>query len=228
MVIERPKSLRELATELLRDRIIDGTLKMGQSLSERSISEELGVSKSPVREALAQLRDEGLVIIEPQKGARVFSLTENEVFQICDFRLAIETAGFKLALERSSEALALDMDKVVAEMTKAQDTRRYLQLDTRFHQLIFIHSRNDYLTACYDRYLGKIAALRTHLSSMPDHTRLSFEEHGMLAEAVRRRNLPKIEALLHEHIERTRTTYSQSVEMLGAGQDKPERHRRAT
>lgn len=84
MALARPKSLRELALEYLRNRIIDGTLKMGQTLSERGISEELSVSKSPVREALAQLRDEGLVSIEPQKGARVFTLSEAEVTQICD------------------------------------------------------------------------------------------------------------------------------------------------
>ena len=74
MALERPKSLRELALEYLRNRIVDGTFQMGQVLSERKISEELGVSKSPVREALAQLRDEGLVDIEPQKGARVYSI----------------------------------------------------------------------------------------------------------------------------------------------------------
>lgn len=215
MVIQRPKSLRELAIEYLRSAIIDGTLKMGQSISERSISEELGVSKSPVREALAQLRDEGLVIIEPQKGARVFSLSETEVCQICDFRQVIEAAAFQLALARSAGALADDMEAVVEQMRQARaagDTRRYLELDTQFHQLIFLHSQNDYLTACYERYLGKIAALRTHLSVMPDHTRLSFEEHVKLAAAVRRRDRPEIEALLHEHIERTRMTYRQSLD----------------
>ena len=105
MPIKRPKSLRELALEYLRKSIIDGTLKMGQILSERKISEELGVSKSPVREALAQLRDEGLINIEPQKGARVFSLSDDEVSQICDFRLAIEMAAFELALSRNNKAL---------------------------------------------------------------------------------------------------------------------------
>ena len=100
MALERPKSLRELALEYLRNRIVDGTFQMGQVLSERKISEELGVSKSPVREALAQLRDEGLVDIEPQKGARVFTLSEEEVIQICDFRQAIESASFELALQR--------------------------------------------------------------------------------------------------------------------------------
>ena len=136
MAITRPKSLKELALEHLRDSIVDGTLKMGQVLSERKISEDLGVSKSPVREALAQLRDEGLVIIEPQKGARVFTLSEAEVAQICDFRQAIETAAFEMALARNQEGLADEMDAVVEEMTLAQkrgNMKRYLALDTRFH-----------------------------------------------------------------------------------------------
>ena len=119
MALERPRSLRELALEHLRDSIVDGSLKMGQVLSERKISEELGVSKSPVREALAQLRDEGLVSIEPQKGARVFSLSEPEVSQICDFRQAIETAAFELALARDPAGLAKEMRRVVGEMERA-------------------------------------------------------------------------------------------------------------
>jgi len=210
MTLERPKSLRELALEYLRNSIVDGSLKMGQTLSERSISEELGVSKSPVREALAQLRDEGLVIIEPQKGARVFSLTDSEVTQICDFRQAIETAAFALALSRDPEGLAEAMTRVVTEMEAARqrgDEKAYLALDTAFHHLIFVHANNDYLTASYTRYVGKIAALRTHLSKLPHHTDLSFREHRGIASAVRRGDMDEIQKLLAEHIDRTRQAY---------------------
>ena len=139
-MLQRPKSLRELALEHLRNSIIDGSLEMGQILSERKISEELGVSKSPVREALAQLRDEGLVSIEPQKGARVFSLSEEEVSQICDFRQAIEIAAFELALVRDPVGLSVEMSRVVEEMARKRDKsdeRGYLSLDTTFHHLIF-------------------------------------------------------------------------------------------
>ena len=214
MALERPKSLRELALEHLRDSIIDGTLKMGQTLSERGISEELGVSKSPVREALAQLRDEGLVSIEPQKGARVFSLTEAEVTQICDFRQAIETAAFELALARDPDGLAEEMTRVVKDMEDARragNEREYLQLDTTFHHLLFTHAGNDYLTASYTRYVGKIAALRTHLAKLPRHTDLSFEEHRGIAAAVRKGDMIEIRRLLAEHIDRTRQAY-QSAE----------------
>jgi len=211
MSLTRPKSLRELALVHLRDRIIDGTLTMGQPLSERSLSGELGVSKSPVREALAQLRDEGLVTIEPQKGARVFTLSEREVAQICDFRQAIEAAAFEIALARNPKALAGDMAKVVNEMAAARskgDETKYLSLDTTFHQLIFQHCENDYLSASYSRYIGKIAALRTHLSTLPHHTELSFEEHVKLADAVLAGDIAHIRRLLTRHIDRTRQAYS--------------------
>lgn len=220
MAIERPKSLRELALEHLRNSIVDGRLKMGQTLSERGISDELGVSKSPVREALAQLRDEGLVSIEPQKGARVFTLSEEEVAQICDFRMAIETAGFELALSRNPEGLARDMARVVKDMARARaagDEREYLRLDTDFHHLIFEHAGNDYLTSSYTRFVGKIAALRTHLSGLPSHTDLSFEEHGRIAEAVGKRDMKAISALLLEHINRSRLDYkSTSIALQGS------------
>lgn len=214
MALARPKSLRELALEHLRESIVDGSLKMGQVLSERRISEELGVSKSPVREALAQLRDEGLVSIEPQKGARVFSLSEPEVSQICDFRQAIESAAFELALARDRAGLASEMRRVVSEMEQAREkgnVKSYLALDTSFHHLIFTHSGNDYLTASYSRYIGKIAALRTHLSKLPQHTELSFDEHKGIALATKEGNLDQIKSLLAEHIDRTRQTYKNAA-----------------
>ncbi len=214
MTLERPKSLRQLALDHLRSAIVSGRLKMGQSLSERQISEQLGVSKSPVREALAQLRDEGLVCIEPQKVARVFSLSADEVGQICDFRLAIENAAFELALARNRINLANDMDAIVGRMVKAQASRqtsRYLELDGQFHQAIFRHCENDYLSASYDRYVGKIAALRTHLSRLPGHTQLSSTEHKQIAAAVRKGQQSTIRELLALHIDRTRKAYIDSA-----------------
>lgn len=218
MTLERPKSLRELALEYLRNRIIDGSLQMGQTLSERGISEELGVSKSPVREALAQLRDEGLVHIEAQKGARVFSLSVAEVVQICDFRQVIETATFELALQRDPIGLTVDMDRIVKDMARSRasgDEKAYLALDDDFHRVIFEHAANDYLTSSYTRYVGKIAALRTLLSQLPQHTDLSFKEHVAIASAVSTQNLDEIRRLLALHIDRTRNAYLTAVKLLG-------------
>lgn len=214
MVIERPKSLRDLVLENLRERIVSGRLAMGQSLSERSISDELQVSKTPVREALAQLREEGLVQIEPQKGAKVFTLTENEVEQICDFRMTIEFAAFQLALTVDPEGLATDMASVVIDMTRAMDANEvhtYLDLDTAFHRTAFRHCGNEYLSASYERYEGKIAALRTHMAALPEHTKLSFKEHIELQKACEDKNLDALKAILEEHVARTRDSYVQAT-----------------
>ena len=98
--IERPRSLTESALVQIRDAIVAGELGLGQPLSERALSEMLHISKTPVREALARLRLEGLVRIYPQRGACVFSLSAQEVVEMCELRLALESAALRLAVER--------------------------------------------------------------------------------------------------------------------------------
>ena len=219
VVLERPKSLRELALEYLRERIVEGTYPMGSILSERKISDALGVSKSPVREALAQLRDEGLVEIEPQKGARVFSLSVGEVIHLCDFREALEITAFELALKRNQVALADEMQRLASEMeiekSKGNESA-YISLDNEYHQLVFEYAGNPYLSASYERYSGKISALRYLLSSLPQHTDLSFDEHKEIAVAVGRGALGEIVALTRQHIDRTRKAYQEAISSIAS------------
>ena len=82
MKIERPRSLKELVVDELRNRIIDNRIKLGASLSENALAADLGMSKTPVREALQQLRLEGLVEVLPQKGTYVFRIESEQVIQI--------------------------------------------------------------------------------------------------------------------------------------------------
>ncbi|PKN44348.1 MAG: hypothetical protein CVU59_11855, partial [Deltaproteobacteria bacterium HGW-Deltaproteobacteria-17] len=147
-----------------------------------------------------------------EKGREYFARGKSEAE-------AIETAAFELAVNRNPDRLANDMARVVEDMERARamgDERRYLQLDTDFHHLIFEHAGNDYLTASYTRYVGKIAALRTHLAKLPRHTDLSFEEHRMLATAVRKGEMDVIRRLLAEHIDRTRQAYKAAAIVLEA------------
>ena len=108
--IERPESLTESVVKRLREAIVSGDFELGQPLSERQLAELLEVSKTPVREALAQLRLEGLVRILPQRGAFVFTLSQQEVVEICELRQALEASALRAAIERNparfAEALA--------------------------------------------------------------------------------------------------------------------------
>jgi DNA-binding GntR family transcriptional regulator len=217
--MERPKSLAESALVHLRALIVHGDLALGQPLSERQLADDLGISKTPVREALAQLRNEGLVNIYPQRGAFVFTLSAREVHEICEFRSAVETAALELAISRNPDGFADALEEIVAEMAAARrrgDQRAYLALDTRFHAAFFEFCGNAYLRDSYERYVGKIAALRTHLAMKPLHTKLSFQEHEQMVRTVRSRDLPATRAILAVHIGRTRETYSAGIEDIAA------------
>src|SRR6188474_950945 len=111
--IERPESLAESVVKRLREAIVSGDFELGQPLSERQLAELLEVSKTPVREAMAQLRLEGLIRILPQRGAFVFTLSQQEVVEICELRQALEASALRGAMERNSALFTEDLAAVV-------------------------------------------------------------------------------------------------------------------
>jgi DNA-binding GntR family transcriptional regulator len=213
--IERPPSLTSVVTDHIRGMIIRGDVPLGASISERSISAELKVSKTPVREALAQLKHEGLVTIVPQSGVRVFTLSAREVREICTFRRALESAALEIAMTVNPDGLLRDLQAIEARMRAALergDVRAYLSLDTEFHLTFFANCGNAYLQNAYGLYAGKIAALRTHLADKPRHTQLSLEEHGEIVAAVRAGDTIALKRILDHHIGRTQETYEIGIE----------------
>lgn len=216
--ITRPRSLTDVVLERLRYDIVSGRFRLGELLSERVLAERFAVSKSPVREALAQLRLEGLVRVVPQRGAFVFTLSSDGVQQLCEFRRSLETAALSLAFARDPALLARSLKDCVAEMEQARaagDGRRYLDLDSAFHKLLFDLCGNRYIADAYALHAGKIAALRTHLSVMPQHTEMSFAEHGQMAAAIDSGDLPATLKILDVHLGRSAATYEAGIPDIG-------------
>lgn len=208
----------------VRRSIVEGDLALGEPLSERQLAEDLGVSKTPVREALAQLRLEGLVRIYPQRGAFIFSFSAREVIEMCELRLTLEAAALRFAFERNRGKLLDGLRQCVAAMEKARaarDVRAYLTADTAFHDVFFKTCGNTYLADTYALYAGKIASLRTHLAAKPMHTERSFEEHRDIVANIAEGDLGKVLALLDRHIERTKTTYAESIEDIAVADTAP-------
>jgi DNA-binding GntR family transcriptional regulator len=217
--IERPPSFAEEVADRIRQAIVDGDLGLGEAVSERQLADRLGVSKTPVREALAQLRTEGLVRIYPQRGAMVFTLSAREIRDICELRQALEVAALRHAIERNPDRLAEGLSRVVADMRVARaddDVRRYLSDDTAYHQVFFDCCDNLYLQDTYSLHVGKIAALRTHLARKPHHTERSFEEHCRMLELVGSGDADACIAVLDSHIDRTKSTYAAEVKDIAA------------
>lgn len=217
--IERPRSLTQTALAQIREAIVVGDLELGQPLSERSLSEMLHISKTPVREALAQLRVEGLVRIYPQRGASVFSLSATEVIEMCELRFALESAALRYAVERGGPPFLAELKSIVEAMRASKaagDRKAYLRHDTAFHSSFCQHSGNALMAQTYALNAGKIAALRTHLSHKPHHTELSFSEHLAMLETLERSDVGAALAILDVHIARTRTTYASTIQDIAA------------
>ena len=210
--IERPKSLTSIAIERLRGAIIDGTLELGSLVSEKQVAELLGTSKTPVREAFAQLQSLGLIEVIPQKGAVVFRPTAEQVRELCEVRLELEIAALRFAINRRNVELSKRLAEIVDEMADARDARQpiaYQRLDNAFHSSFFTYCDNSLLASAYALFYPRICALRTHLSTpQPQLLSRSFEEHKTLAKLVKRREVDRAVRILKEHINRTRECHS--------------------
>ena len=213
--IKRPKSLTEMTTESLRESIVTGQFKLGEPLSENQLAASMGTSKTPVREALAQLRIEGLVTIIPQSGTFVFTLSSREILEMCELRSTLEMAAFKFAFQRNRGKFLAALKNIVEKMAEARqrgDVGEYLRLDTKFHEQLFIYCNNQYMADAYSLIAGKIAALRTHMSTLPEHTKLSFDEHREFVDAIEREELDRACIVLGKHIGRSKETYAENIE----------------
>ncbi len=210
--IERPKSLTELVTTALRDEIVGGELDLGAALSEAGIAKRLDVSRTPVREAFARLELEGLVRTEPQRGTFVITLTARELADICDVRECLETHALKSAHHHDKPGLLSELGAIVEEMTNArqdENDRRYLALDTAFHQTLFDHTGNRFLNDAYQTIAHKMAALRNRLGMHPPHMEKSYNEHQQIVEALKRDDVEAAVAQLNAHIGRKEGSYWQ-------------------
>jgi DNA-binding GntR family transcriptional regulator len=212
--IKRPDSLSKIAEDHIRQGIIRGTFRLGESLQEVKLSAAMGISKTPIREALAALNLQGLVQIIPQRGAFVFSLSESDVVQLCRYRLILETAAMDLALAQNSSALLRELDEIVVKMSKARGVDafdQYLELDADFHDAFFKYCGNSYLREGYQKVSDIVRTMRTHLSKRSERTAISFNEHKAITTLLSEGKVKSAKNVLKRQITRGERSYSDLV-----------------
>jgi DNA-binding GntR family transcriptional regulator len=209
-LIKRSKSLTEQAADAIRARIVDGELQLGEALSEIALAAELGVSKTPVREALLHLKQEGLVEVLPQRGTYVFQMNADQVRQLSELRCVLETAALAMAMAHRPADLAAELDAIVTAMDAAigsRDAARYRTLDGVFHQVIVDLCGNGYLAAAYSGMAFRVQTLRNRLSLDPALNRTSLAEHLSLVRLIGAGDADQAAALLRRHIRGTQDHY---------------------
>ena len=205
--IEMPKSLTEIVAQRVRQAIIDGEFALGQMISEETLAESFGVSRTPVRDALSLLQTTGLVEIRSKRGSYVFQPDEADVQAICDFRAMLELHGATLSRAADREATLAALREALAQMeaaAAADDDVAYGHGDSVFHEAFFSYSGNPYVVNSYALVSGKIAALRTNMARQFSNARdVSLQEHRAMVACVDAGDFAQLAAILQAHVGRT-------------------------
>ncbi|HBH13728.1 MAG: Transcriptional regulator, GntR family [Clostridiales bacterium 38_11] len=151
--INEYKPLRDIVFETLKDAILKGKLEPKERLMEIQLADQLGVSRTPVREAIRKLELEGLVIMEPRKGAYVSDISYEDIIDTLEVREALETYAVKLAIEKNEAEKIEELESINNEFKKAfeeDDIQRMVYLDTTIHNNILALSGNKKLISFMD------------------------------------------------------------------------------
>ncbi len=204
VTLDNYKPLREIVFETLREAIINATLKPGERLMEIQLAEEMGVSRTPVREAIRKLELEGFVVMVPRKGAYVADISTKDIADVFEIRAALEGLAAGLAAERITEEELDQLERIlvkIGECVNNNDLEKLIEVDGEFHDTLFKATRNERLVQIVSNLREQIQRFRTASLSIPGRMKYALEEHKKIVEAVSERNVELAQALAREHIE---------------------------
>jgi len=197
------RSLRHRVAKQLRDAIVSGELVPGTRLLEEEISQRLEVSRGPVREALRQLEQEGLVVSFPYRGSEVLGVSEEEVHEVLiPIRLSIESFCFPRAMRALTASDLVTLDRVVDAMCKGAaegDLKRVVETDIRFHEVVLGIARLPHALQIWLTIEPRIRAY-FHRHGRGSDLRRIEADHRELLEAIRARDEKLLLSLLEAHI----------------------------
>lgn len=198
--------LRERVFHEIHEKILNGVYRDSEELREIAIAEELGVSRTPVREALRQLELEGLVKIVPNKGAVVTAITKKDVKDIYMIRSMLEGLCARWATENITEEQLDEMEEILLlsefyiNKKKKEPTTQVVELDGKFHEVLYQASDSrimKHLLSDFHKYVR--LARRTSVEN-PERAEKSIEEHRALLEAIKAKDADKAEELANKHM----------------------------
>jgi DNA-binding GntR family transcriptional regulator len=208
LVLKRQPLLAAQVADQLREAITYGTLRLGEAISEERIATLLGVSRTPVREALTALQMQGLVVIQPQRGSFVFQPDVEDIAELCEFRAIIEGQAMRLAHARHRVETHEALKKAEAEQELAEKAGR---ADAAFHNAFIAGCGNPLLEQAYLLVSGRIGAVR-FFARNSRHSRVkSNSDHRDIIRAFGRGDLRKAEQVLTDHIMRMRPHFADAL-----------------
>lgn len=187
----------------LRDWILLGVLAPGEMLVERALSERLGVSRTPLREALRQLEQEGLIDLVPNKRPQVANPTLKELLDLLEVHILLEGHGTMLAANRINAAELSTLSRLLDDMALSTANRgkfEFFDLDMRFHRIIVGASRNPPLIEAHTHFNARIYRARFLSTQSVKSRPLMHEQHWEIYESLKNKNGAAAKASLETHL----------------------------
>lgn len=200
------KPLREIVFATMREAIINGDFKPGQRLMEVQLAEQMGVSRTPVREAIRKLELEGLVVMVPRKGAYVAGLSSEDVKEVLEIRAVLEGLAASLAAEKASEEDIAMLKEIVDKFVTAageEDVVKLIHLDSDFHDVMYRASKNKKLIQLISSLREQVQRFRVAYFTKIKNTEILIAEHNELLDAIVGGDSAKARIVAETHIATT-------------------------
>jgi DNA-binding GntR family transcriptional regulator len=206
--------LRDIVFNTLRQAILKGELAPGERLMEVSLAQKLGVSRTPVREAIRKLELEGLVLMIPRRGAEVARISEKNLRDVLEVRRGLEDLAIELACARITDSQIVELKKANVNFENSltsNDVTAIAEADERFHEIIYKAAGNEKLVLVINNI--KEQMYRYRLEYIKDGTKRQklVSEHKEIVAALERRNLQEAQELMRNHIENQEITVKNNI-----------------
>ncbi|EPR14421.1 GntR family transcriptional regulator [Ruminiclostridium papyrosolvens] len=210
------KPLREVIFNSLREAIIIGELRPGERLMEVQLAEKMGVSRTPVREAIRKLELEGLVDMIPRKGAHVAELSIKDIMDVLEVRASLDGLATSLAAERITDDELKELKHIngqFASYIEKENLNGSIKKDVEFHDIIYKASRNDKLISILNNLREQVQRFRVIYLKEYNNSKNLIKEHNDIYEAVSSRSMENARNIAKTHIINQESTILSSLKM---------------
>ena len=206
--------LRDVVFNTLRQAILKGELAPGERLMEIQLAEKLGVSRTPIREAIRKLELEGLVLMIPRKGAEVAKISAKSLRDVLEVRRSLEELAIELACERMSEEALEELTLAQQKFKRAITSGNAMEMaetDEHFHEIIFQGTENERLTQILNNLREQMYRYRLEYIKDADKRQVLIVEHENILAALKSRNIAQAKNAMREHIDNQEITVSRNI-----------------
>lgn len=196
--------LRDVVFNTLREAILKGELKPGERLMELQLASKLGVSRTPIREAIRMLEQEGLAVTIPRKGAEVAKMTEKDMEDVLQVRDALDELAASIACEQITAEELEELKRTMREFeesTKTGDVKRIAEVDVKFHDIIYKATRNPKLENILNNLREQMYRYRVEYLKDEKNFPVLIKEHSEIVDGLAKKDKEKVITAMHKHVE---------------------------